>query len=105
MVIDIVVLFFIEFFLFIKIIVYNCDNTLMWKFMIFQAKGWTKESQVEFQKLVGSSALNMRVLGQDKDSLLVDLMKIPVDQTCDIPLSVRHYLVFIDVARYLSQTF
>lgn len=105
MVIDIVVLFFIEFFLFIKIIVYKCDNTLMWKFMFFQAKGWTKESQVEFQKLVGSSALNMRVLGQDKDSLLVNLMKIPVDQSCDTPLSVRHYLVFIDVARYLSQTF
>lgn len=73
--------------------------------MIFQEKGWTKESQVEFQKVVGSSALNMRILGQDKDSLLVDLMKIPVNQSCDTPLSVRQYLVFIGVARYLSQTF
>lgn len=77
----------------------------MLRFLIFKTGGWTKESQVEFQKVVGSSALDMRILGQDKDLLLVDLMKMPVDQSCDVPLSVRQYLVFIDVARYLSQTF
>lgn len=77
----------------------------MWRFLIFQTKGWTEEAQVEFQKVVGSSALNMRILGQNRDSLLVDLMKIPVDQSCNTPLSVRHYLVFINVARYLGPTF
>lgn len=49
--------------------------------------------------------MDMRILGQTKESLLVDLMKVPVDQSCDAPLSVRQYLVFIDVARYLGQTF
>lgn len=78
--------------------------------MIVQAKGWTEEAQVEFQKLVGSSALDMKILSRDKDLLMVDLIKTPMDQSCNTPISVRQYLVFIEVARYLekwmlSQTF
>lgn len=69
---------------------------------IVQAKGWTKEATVEFKKVVGSSALEMRIFGQDRDALLVDLMRTPKDQSCDTPLSVRHYLVYVEVARYMD---
>lgn len=71
--------------------------------MIVQAKGWTEEAQVEFQKLVGSSALDMKILSRDKDLLMVDLIKTPMDQSCNTPISVRQYLVFIEVARYLEK--
>eukprot|EP00064_Thunnus_orientalis_P004775 superscaffoldBa00000447_g4787 len=64
-------------------------------------KGWSKEAQVEFQSVVGSAAVEMRLLGQDRDSLLVDLRKAPMDQSSDVPISVREYLVFIEVARYM----
>ncbi|XP_067460458.1 RING finger protein 17 isoform X1 [Thunnus thynnus] len=65
-------------------------------------KGWSKEAQVEFQSVVGSAAVEMRLLGQDRDSLLVDLRKAPMDQSSDVPISVREYLVFIEVARFYS---
>ncbi|KAM7380101.1 hypothetical protein PAMP_003418 [Pampus punctatissimus] len=65
-------------------------------------KGWSKEAQVEFQSVVGTAAVEMRPLGQDKDSLLVDLRKAPMDQSSDVPISVREYLVFIEVARFYS---
>lgn len=57
---------------------------------------------MEFKKVVGSSALEMRILGQDRDSFLVDLMRTPNDQSCDTLGSVRHYLVYIEVARYMD---
>ncbi|XP_070694705.1 RING finger protein 17 [Pempheris klunzingeri] len=65
-------------------------------------KGWSKEAQVEFSSVVGSAAVEMRLLGQDRDSLLVDLRKAPMDQSSDVPISVREYLVFIEVARFYS---
>ncbi|XP_022595844.1 RING finger protein 17 [Seriola dumerili] len=65
-------------------------------------KGWSKEAQVEFLSVVSSAAVEMRPLGQDSDSLLVDLRKAPMDQSSDIPISVREYLVFIEVARFYS---
>uniref|UniRef100_A0A3Q3XBP1 Tudor domain-containing protein n=1 Tax=Mola mola TaxID=94237 RepID=A0A3Q3XBP1_MOLML len=65
-------------------------------------KGWSKMAQVEFQNVVGSAAVEMRPLGQDSDSLLVDLKKSPMDQSIDVPISVREYLVFIEVARFYS---
>ncbi|XP_031169903.1 RING finger protein 17 [Sander lucioperca] len=65
-------------------------------------KGWGKEAQVEFQSVVGSAAVEMRPLGQDRDSLLVDLRKSPMDQSSDVPISVREFLVFIEVARFYS---
>uniref|UniRef100_A0A3B4Y300 Ring finger protein 17 n=1 Tax=Seriola lalandi dorsalis TaxID=1841481 RepID=A0A3B4Y300_SERLL len=65
-------------------------------------KGWSKEAQVEFRSVVSSAAVEMRPLGQDTDSLLVDLRKAPMDQSSDIPISVREYLVFIEVARFYS---
>ncbi|TWW80400.1 RING finger protein 17, partial [Takifugu flavidus] len=66
------------------------------------AKGWTQEATVEFKKVVGSSALEMRIFGQDRDSLLVDLIRTPNDQSCDTPLSVRHYLVYMEVASFYA---
>ena len=70
-----------------------------------QTKGWSKMAQVEFQNIVGSAAVEMRPLGQDSDSLLVDLKKSPMDQSSDVPISVREYLVFIEVARYFNELF
>ncbi|KAM9850619.1 RING finger protein 17 [Aulostomus maculatus] len=66
------------------------------------SKGWSKEAAVEFRSVVGSAAVVMRLLGQDRDSLLVDLKKAPMDQSRDVPISVREYLVFIEVARFYS---
>ncbi|XP_029315287.1 RING finger protein 17 [Cottoperca gobio] len=65
-------------------------------------KGWSKGAQVEFSNLVGSAAVELRPLGQDRDSLLVDLKKAPMDQSSDVPISVREFLVFIEVARFYS---
>ena len=66
-----------------------------------QTKGWSEEAQVEFQNMVGSAAVEMRPLGQDRECLLVDLRKAPMDQSSDVPISVREFLVFIEVARYM----
>ncbi|XP_041663773.1 RING finger protein 17 isoform X2 [Cheilinus undulatus] len=65
-------------------------------------KGWSEKAQVEFRSVVGSAAVEMRPLGQDRDSLLVDLRKAPMDQSSDVPISIREYLVFIEVARFYS---
>ncbi|KAM3608198.1 uncharacterized protein V6R79_020824 [Siganus canaliculatus] len=65
-------------------------------------KGWSEEARAEFQNVVGSAAVEMRPLGQDRDFLLVDLRKAPMDQSSDVPISVREYLVFIEVARFYS---
>ncbi|XP_061749993.1 RING finger protein 17 isoform X2 [Nerophis ophidion] len=63
-------------------------------------KGWSQEAQVEFCRIVGSAAVEMHPLGQDKDFLLVDLKKAPMDQCSDVAISVREYLVFVEVARF-----
>ncbi|XP_072253858.1 RING finger protein 17 [Leuresthes tenuis] len=65
-------------------------------------KGWSKEAQFAFYSVVGSAAVEMRPLGQDRDSLLVDLRKAPMEQSTDVPISVREYLVFNEVARFYS---
>ncbi|XP_014900531.1 RING finger protein 17 isoform X1 [Poecilia latipinna] len=65
-------------------------------------EGWSEEAKAEFCCVVGSAAVEMRPLGQDKDSLLVDLRKAPMEQSTDVPISVREYLVFIEVARFYS---
>ncbi|XP_062258691.1 RING finger protein 17 [Platichthys flesus] len=65
-------------------------------------KGWSKEAEVEFRSVVGIAAVEMRPLGQDRDALLVDLRKVPIDQPSDTPICVREYLVFIEVARFYS---
>nr|XP_057938997.1 RING finger protein 17 isoform X3 [Doryrhamphus excisus] len=63
-------------------------------------RGWSQEAQVEFCRVVGSAAVEMHPLAQDRDFLLVDLKKGPVDQCSDVAISVREYLVFAEVARF-----
>ncbi|XP_068428378.1 RING finger protein 17 isoform X2 [Clinocottus analis] len=65
-------------------------------------KGWSKEAQQELVSVVGSAAVEMRPLGWDRDSLLVDLRKTPMERASDAPVSIREYLVFIEVARFYS---
>ncbi|MEQ2234971.1 hypothetical protein ILYODFUR_036878, partial [Ilyodon furcidens] len=65
-------------------------------------EGWSEEAKAEFCSVVGSAAVEMRPLGQDRDSLLVDLRKAPMEQSTDVSFSVREYLVFIEVARFYS---
>ncbi|XP_055086710.1 RING finger protein 17 [Periophthalmus magnuspinnatus] len=65
-------------------------------------KGWTKEAQVEFCSMVNSTTVKMHTLGQDKDSLLVDLKKVPLNRASGPHISVREHLVFIEVARFYS---
>lgn len=69
-------------------------------YLCVQTKGWSKEALVEFHNVIGTAAVEMRPLGQDRDSILVDLRKSPMDQSSDVSISVREYLVFIEVARY-----
>ncbi|XP_015234378.1 PREDICTED: RING finger protein 17 [Cyprinodon variegatus] len=66
------------------------------------AAGWSKEAKTKFCSVVGSAAVEMRPLGKDRVSLLVDLRKAPMDQPTDVSISVREYLVFIEVARFYS---
>ncbi|XP_061580277.1 RING finger protein 17 [Cololabis saira] len=66
------------------------------------SKGWSKEAEVEFHKVVDAAALEMRPLGQDKDSLFVDLRKAPMDQSTDVAISIREFLVFMELARFYS---
>uniref|UniRef100_A0A3Q2Z490 Tudor domain-containing protein n=1 Tax=Hippocampus comes TaxID=109280 RepID=A0A3Q2Z490_HIPCM len=62
--------------------------------------GWSKEAQTAFCQVVGSALVEMTSFGQDRDALLVDLSKAPVGPSNDIPISIRDYLVFIEVARF-----
>ncbi|KAM9342298.1 RING finger protein 17 [Pholidichthys leucotaenia] len=66
------------------------------------AKGWSEEARTEFSSVVGSAAVEMRIFGQERDSLLVDLKKIPMDQATDAPISICQHLVYNDVARFYS---
>ncbi|XP_074550284.1 RING finger protein 17 [Halichoeres trimaculatus] len=66
------------------------------------SKGWCEKSRVEFRRIIGSAAVEMRRFGRDRDSLLVDLRKVSVDHPNNVPISVREYLVFIEVARFFN---
>ncbi|CAJ1079084.1 RING finger protein 17 isoform X4 [Xyrichtys novacula] len=65
-------------------------------------KGWSQKAQVEFCSIVGNAAVEMQPLGQDKDSLFVELRKASMHQSSNVPTCIREYLVFIEVARYYS---
>ncbi|KAM9803355.1 RING finger protein 17 isoform 2-T2 [Syngnathus typhle] len=64
------------------------------------SKGWSKRAQRAFCEVVGSAVVGMSSFGQDRDSLLVDLSKDPVGPPNDIPISIRDYLVFIEMAKF-----
>ncbi|XP_062861401.1 RING finger protein 17 isoform X2 [Trichomycterus rosablanca] len=66
-------------------------------------KGWTKEASEEIRCIMGSNVVEMLVLGEEKDTLLVDLKKALMDNTInDTPLSLREHLVFMELARFYS---
>uniref|UniRef100_A0A8C9SN89 Ring finger protein 17 n=1 Tax=Scleropages formosus TaxID=113540 RepID=A0A8C9SN89_SCLFO len=65
--------------------------------------GWSPESCAEFQRVVGTKVVEMQVFGEESDVLLVDLKKAPMDESlCDMPVSLREYLVFMELARFRS---
>uniref|UniRef100_A0A8C6M4I4 Tudor domain-containing protein n=1 Tax=Nothobranchius furzeri TaxID=105023 RepID=A0A8C6M4I4_NOTFU len=66
------------------------------------AEGWSEKAKVEFQNMVSGKALIMQPLGKDGDSLLVDLRKVPMANSRKVSVSVREYLVFIEVASLYS---
>uniref|UniRef100_A0A3B4DBK2 Ring finger protein 17 n=1 Tax=Pygocentrus nattereri TaxID=42514 RepID=A0A3B4DBK2_PYGNA len=61
--------------------------------------GWSREACDEMRRVIGSSAVEMQVFGEDRDTLLVDLKKPSVDDTL---LSLREHLVFMELARFYS---
>ncbi|XP_053732823.1 RING finger protein 17 isoform X2 [Synchiropus splendidus] len=65
-------------------------------------EGWSNDAQEMFVNLVGCSVVQMRPLGQDRESLLVDLRKNPTDLATAGPVSVREYLVLSDLAWFYS---
>ncbi|XP_075996283.1 RING finger protein 17 [Genypterus blacodes] len=65
-----------------------------------EVKGWCKESYEGFRRVLGSAAVEMKPLGQDRDALLVDLRKTPVDQSSNPPISVQEYLISINAAKF-----
>ncbi|KAM8857152.1 RING finger protein 17 isoform 4-T4 [Synchiropus picturatus] len=65
-------------------------------------KGWSNDALEMFVNLVGCSVVQMRPLGQDRESLLVDLRKNPTDLATAGPVSVRECLVLSDLAWFYS---
>ncbi|XP_012993452.1 RING finger protein 17 isoform X2 [Esox lucius] len=64
-------------------------------------KNWSVEAQDEFRRVVDSASVEMQVFGTERDTLLVDLKKSPVDScSSSMPLSLREYLVLIKLARF-----
>ncbi|KAF4086779.1 hypothetical protein AMELA_G00088320 [Ameiurus melas] len=59
--------------------------------------GWSREASEEMKRVIGSSVLEMQVLGEERDTLLVDLKK-----ASNTPLSLREHLVFMELARFYS---
>ncbi|KAK2850477.1 hypothetical protein Q7C36_009260 [Tachysurus vachellii] len=61
-------------------------------------KGWSVEASEEMKRVVGSSAVEMQVLGEERDALLVDLKKVSMNSS----FSLREHLVFMELARFYS---
>ncbi|XP_052589086.1 LOW QUALITY PROTEIN: RING finger protein 17 [Peromyscus californicus insignis] len=69
------------------------------------SEGWEKEAKVEFLKMVNNKAVLMKVFGEEDDVLIVDLQKPPTNKiSSDMPVSLRDALVFMELARFRSQS-
>ncbi|XP_021092053.1 RING finger protein 17 isoform X1 [Heterocephalus glaber] len=69
------------------------------------SKGWEEEAKVEFLKMVNNKAVLMRVFGEEDGVLIVDLQKPPTNKiSSDMPASLRDALVFMELARFRSQS-
>uniref|UniRef100_A0A4W3HK33 RING finger protein 17 n=1 Tax=Callorhinchus milii TaxID=7868 RepID=A0A4W3HK33_CALMI len=65
---------------------------------------WSVEARDEFIRMVDNKTVQMLVLGEDGDKLLVDLKKPPPDKMGNnVPVSLRDALVFLDLARFVSE--
>ena len=65
-----------------------------------QGRHWGKEAQRKMRRLVGTAVLEMQLFSQKNDVLLVDLWKPSLDPASTGPVSIRGYLVLIQLARY-----
>ncbi|XP_053090427.1 RING finger protein 17 isoform X2 [Pangasianodon hypophthalmus] len=61
-------------------------------------KGWSREASEEMKRVIGSSVVEMQVLGEERDTLLVDLKKVSMNTS----LSLREHLVYMELARFYS---
>ncbi|XP_058403755.1 RING finger protein 17 isoform X1 [Diceros bicornis minor] len=68
-------------------------------------EGWGEEAKVEFLKMVNNKAVLMKVFREDDGVLIVDLQKPPANKiSSDMPVSLRDALVFMELARFRSQS-
>uniref|UniRef100_A0A8C5UWH2 RING finger protein 17 n=1 Tax=Microcebus murinus TaxID=30608 RepID=A0A8C5UWH2_MICMU len=68
-------------------------------------EGWKEEAKVEFLKMVNNKAVLMKVFGEEDGVLIVDLQKPPTNKiSSDMPVSLRDALVFMELARFRSQS-
>ncbi|XP_013360965.1 PREDICTED: RING finger protein 17 isoform X2 [Chinchilla lanigera] len=69
------------------------------------SKGWKEEAKVEFLKMVNNKAVLMKVFREEDGVLIVDLQKPPTNTiSSDMPVSLRDALVFMELARFRSQS-
>eukprot|EP00071_Canis_lupus_P032039 XP_022265596.1 RING finger protein 17 isoform X3 [Canis lupus familiaris] len=67
--------------------------------------GWGEEAKVEFLKMVNNKAVLMKVFREEDGVLIVDLQKPPTNKiSSDMPVSLRDALVFMELARFRSQS-
>ncbi|XP_073750919.1 RING finger protein 17 isoform X2 [Callorhinus ursinus] len=68
-------------------------------------EGWGEEAKVEFLKMVNKKAVLMKVFREEDGVLIVDLQKPPTNKiSSDMPVSLRDALVFMELARFRSQS-
>ncbi|XP_020921069.1 RING finger protein 17 isoform X3 [Sus scrofa] len=68
-------------------------------------EGWGEEAKVEFLKMVNKKAVLMKVFKEEDGVLIVDLQKPPANKiSSDMPVSLRDALVFMELARFRSQS-
>uniref|UniRef100_A0AAA9TAP5 RING finger protein 17 n=1 Tax=Bos taurus TaxID=9913 RepID=A0AAA9TAP5_BOVIN len=69
------------------------------------SEGWGEEAKIEFLKMVNKKAVLMKVFKEEDGVLIVDLQKPPTNKiSSDMPVSLRDALVFMELARFRSQT-
>ncbi|KAL0963607.1 hypothetical protein UPYG_G00308540 [Umbra pygmaea] len=64
-------------------------------------KGWSIEAKDEFLHAVGSSSVEMQIFAAERSALLVDLKIFPNNSSKKkMPMSLREYLVLLELARF-----
>ncbi|XP_007495242.1 RING finger protein 17 isoform X1 [Monodelphis domestica] len=68
-------------------------------------EGWGEDAKMEFLKMVNNKAVLMKVFREEDGVLIVDLKKPPANKiSSDMPVSLRDALVFMELARFRSQS-